>query len=130
MGTDITSVKHDDFSKNTKFEMLRTLLAINDIITLSDNWDDIEAACCRRGIDIDKIYALFTSGKHKEKPAARFANRAGTASRNDSPTEAFYLANFLRTKYWQVCQLTLMIQWFIYWNIPGSSHYPTVKPWH
>lgn len=37
MGTDITSVKHDDFSKNTKFEMLRTLLAINDIITLSDN---------------------------------------------------------------------------------------------
>ena len=94
MGTDITSVKHDDFSKNTKFEMLRTLLAINDIITLSDNWDDIEAACCRRGIDIDKIYALFTSGKHKEKPAARFANRAGTASRNDSPTEAFYLDVF------------------------------------
>lgn len=95
MGTDITSVKHDDFSKNTKLEMLHTLMAINDIITLSDNWDDIEAACCRHGINKDRLYALFMPEEHhKEKPAVRFAKQTGTASRNDSPAEAFYLDVF------------------------------------
>ena len=95
MGTDITSVKHDDFTKNTKLEMLHTLMAINDIITLSDNRDDIEAACCRHGINTDRLYALFLPEEHqKGKPAARFAKRIGTASRNDSPAEAFYLDVF------------------------------------
>ena len=95
MGTDITSVKHDDFTKNTKLEMLHTLMAINDIITLSDNRDDIEAACCRHGINTDRLYALFLPEEHqKGKPAARFAKRTGTASRNDSPAEAFYLDVF------------------------------------
>lgn len=95
MGIDITSVKHDDFTKNTKLEMLHTLMAINDIIALSDNWDDIEAACCRHGINKDRLYALFMPEEHhKEKPAARFAKRTGTSSRNDSPAEAFYLDVF------------------------------------
>lgn len=95
MGTDITSVKHDDFTKNTKLEMLHTLMAINDIITLSDNRDDIESACCRHSINTDRLYALFLPEEHhKGKPAARFAKRTGTASRNDSPAEAFYLDVF------------------------------------
>ena len=91
METDITSVKHDDFSQNTKLEMLRTLLIINNIITLSENWDDIESACCRYEIDTDKLYDLLSLVKHKEKPAARFVKRIGTVSRNDAPAEAFYM---------------------------------------